>query len=78
MFPNAFSQWPVYEEVCKVNFQHCVKNECRVSLTDRIHNFQTRSGIHIASIESIMEAVSSGIKRQGRDVDHSPPSSAEV
>ena len=65
-------------EVWKVNFQHYVKYEFRVYQTDRIQNLQTRSDVQIASIQWILGALSSGIKRQGRDVDHSPPSSADV
>jgi hypothetical protein len=42
------------------------------------HRVQTGSGSHPASYPMGTGAVSLGIKRPGRKVDHSPPSSAEV
>jgi hypothetical protein len=36
------------------------------------------SGVHQPSIQWVPGALSSGIKRQGREADHSPPTSAEV
>jgi hypothetical protein len=38
-----------------------------------LHSVQTGSGA-----ESVPEALSPGVKRQGREADHSPPSRAEV
>jgi hypothetical protein len=39
---------------------------------------QTGSGTHPASYPMGKGALSLGIKRQGREADHSPPASAEV
>jgi hypothetical protein len=44
-----------------------------------LHSVQTDSGAHAASIPvGYMELFPRGVKRQGREADHSPPSSAEV
>jgi hypothetical protein len=42
------------------------------------HRVQTGSGAHSAPIEWVPKALSLGVKRPGRESDHSPPSSAEV
>jgi hypothetical protein len=42
------------------------------------HNVQTDSGAHPASYPRATGVLSSGVKRPGREADHSPPSSAEV
>jgi hypothetical protein len=42
------------------------------------HRVQTGSGAHPASYPMGTEGSFSGIKRPGRETDHSPPSSAEV
>jgi hypothetical protein len=42
------------------------------------HRVQNGSGAHPASYPMGTGALSLGIKRQGREADHSPPSSAEV
>jgi hypothetical protein len=43
-----------------------------------LHVVQTDSGVHQASYPMDMGGGSPGIKRPGREADHSPPSSAEV
>jgi hypothetical protein len=43
-----------------------------------LHVVQTESGVHQPPIEWVPEAISPGVKRQGREADHSPPASAEV
>jgi hypothetical protein len=40
--------------------------------------FQTGSGAHPASYPMGTGALSPGVKRPGREADHSPPTSAEV
>jgi hypothetical protein len=42
------------------------------------HRVQNGSGAHPASYTMGTRALSLGIKRPGREADHSPPSSAEV
>jgi hypothetical protein len=42
------------------------------------HRVQNGSGVHPASCQWVPEALSLGVKRPGREADHSPPSSAEV
>jgi len=42
------------------------------------HRVQTDSGAHPASYPICIGALSLGLKRPGREADHSPPSSAEV
>jgi hypothetical protein len=42
------------------------------------HRVQTGSGAHPASYPMGNGALSLGVKRRGRDADHSPPSSAEI
>jgi hypothetical protein len=42
------------------------------------HRFQNGSAAHATSYTIVSGAVSLGVKRQGREADHSPPSSAEV
>jgi hypothetical protein len=39
---------------------------------------QTGSGAHPASYPRVPGALSSGVKRPGREADHSPPSSPEI
>jgi hypothetical protein len=41
-------------------------------------NFQIGSGVHPASYSMGTGAVFWGVKRPGREVNHSPPSSADV
>jgi hypothetical protein len=43
-----------------------------------LHKDQAGSGAHPASYTMGTEAVPPGVKRQGREADHSPPSSAQV
>jgi hypothetical protein len=42
------------------------------------HRVQTGSGAHPASYPMGTRDFSVGVKREGREVDHSPPSSAEI
>jgi hypothetical protein len=42
------------------------------------HRVQNGSGTHLASYPMVPGALSLGVKRPGREADHSPPSSAEV
>jgi hypothetical protein len=42
------------------------------------HHVQNGSGAHPASYPMGTGAFSPGVKRPGREADHSPPSSAEV
>jgi hypothetical protein len=42
------------------------------------HNFQTGSGVHPASYPTDTGDFSLGVKRLGREADHSPPPSADV
>jgi len=42
------------------------------------HYLQNGSGAHPASIQCVPGALSLGVKRPGREADHSCPSSAEV
>jgi hypothetical protein len=42
------------------------------------HRVQTGSGAHPASYPMGTRALSLGVKRLGREADHSPPSSVEV
>jgi hypothetical protein len=42
------------------------------------HSVQNGSGAHPASYPMGTSALSLGVKRAGREADHSPPSSAEV
>jgi hypothetical protein len=42
------------------------------------YRFENGSGTHPASYPMGTRALSLGVKRQGREADHSPPSSAEV
>jgi hypothetical protein len=42
------------------------------------HNVQNGSGAHPASYLMVPGALSLGLKRPGREADHSPPSSAKV
>jgi hypothetical protein len=42
------------------------------------HRIQNGSGAHPASYQWVPGALSLGVKRPGREADHSPPSSAEV
>jgi hypothetical protein len=41
-------------------------------------SLQTGSGATQPPIQWVPGAISSGVKRQGREADHSPPSSVEV
>jgi hypothetical protein len=55
----------------------------RRSSPDRVKNFflhvvQTGSEAHLASCPTGTGVLSPGVKRQGREADHSPPASAEV
>jgi hypothetical protein len=43
-----------------------------------LHLVQTGSGIHPTSYKMGTGVSSPGVKRQGREADHSPPTSAEV
>jgi hypothetical protein len=43
-----------------------------------LHSFQTRSGVHPAFYAMGTRSSSPGVKRQGRDADHLPATSAEV
>jgi hypothetical protein len=43
-----------------------------------LHNVQTGSGAHPASYTAGTGAVSPGIKRQGREADHSVPSRSKI
>jgi hypothetical protein len=43
-----------------------------------LHVDQTSSGAHPASYPMGPGALSTGVKRQGREADHSPPTNAEV
>jgi hypothetical protein len=43
-----------------------------------LHIVQTGSGVHPTSYKMGTGGSFSGIKRQGREADHSPPTSAEV
>jgi hypothetical protein len=43
-----------------------------------LHVVQTGSGVHPASYPMGTGGSFSGVKRQGREADHSPPTSAEV
>jgi hypothetical protein len=42
------------------------------------HRVQTVSGVHPASYPWVPGTLPLGVKRPGREADHSPPSSAEV
>jgi hypothetical protein len=42
------------------------------------HRVQNGSGAHPAPNQWILGSLSLGVKRPGREADHSPPSSAEV
>jgi hypothetical protein len=42
------------------------------------HRVQNGSGVHPASIQWVLGAISPGVKRPGREADHSHPSSSEV
>jgi hypothetical protein len=42
------------------------------------YNVQNGSGAHSVSIQWVPGSLSLGVKRPGREADHSPPSSAEV
>jgi hypothetical protein len=42
-----------------------------------LHIVQTGSGVHPSSYTICTGALSAGVKRQAREADHSPPSSAE-
>jgi hypothetical protein len=42
------------------------------------HRVQTGCGAHQPTIQWIPGSLSLGVKRPGREADHSPPSSAEV
>jgi hypothetical protein len=42
------------------------------------HRVQNGSGAHLASYPMGTRSLSLGLKRPGREADHSPPSSAEV
>jgi hypothetical protein len=44
----------------------------------KIFLFSIESGTNLASSAMGIEALSQGIKRQGREADHSPPSNAAV
>jgi hypothetical protein len=52
--------------------------DCRWGLGTFRHSVQTGSGAHPTSYPMGTGAISLGIKRPGREADHSPPSSAEV
>jgi hypothetical protein len=43
-----------------------------------VYRVQTGSGIHPVSSPVVTGTPSTGIKRQGREADHSPPSSTEI
>jgi hypothetical protein len=43
-----------------------------------LHAVQTSSGVESTSYSMGTGALSPGVKRPGREVDHSPPASAEV
>jgi hypothetical protein len=43
-----------------------------------LHVVQTGSGVHPTSYPTGTEALFPGVKRPGREADHSPPASAEV
>jgi hypothetical protein len=43
-----------------------------------LHSVQTGSGAHPASFSTGIEIISQGVKRPGREADHSPPTSAEI
>jgi hypothetical protein len=50
----------------------------RVRELPLLHNVQARSGAHLHPIQWVPGPVSPGIKQQGCEADHSPPSSAKV
>jgi hypothetical protein len=53
----------------------------RVPVGSRIFsspNVQTGSGVHPTSYPMDTGVLSPGVKRQGREADHSPPTTAEV
>jgi hypothetical protein len=43
-----------------------------------LHIVQTGSGVHPTSYKMVTGVSFPGVKRQGREADHSPPTSAEV
>jgi hypothetical protein len=43
-----------------------------------LHSVQTESRTHQCAIQYVRGALPQEVKRQGREADHSPPSSAEV
>jgi hypothetical protein len=55
--------------------------DVRVAVGSRmtfLHIVQTCTEVHITSYPMGTEGSFSGVKRQGREADHSPPTSAEV
>jgi hypothetical protein len=50
----------------------------RVKKFSLLHIVQTRSGVHPTSYKMRTGALSRGVKWQGREADHSLPTSAEV
>jgi len=42
------------------------------------HHVQTGTGAHSASYTKDTEVLYSGVKRPGREADHSPPSTSEI
>jgi hypothetical protein len=44
----------------------------------QFHSTQTGSGVHLASYPTEPGALSPGVKRQGREANQLPPSSAEI
>jgi hypothetical protein len=44
----------------------------------RMYDILTRYQVNTASVQWVLGALSPGLRRPGREVDHSPPTSAEV
>jgi hypothetical protein len=55
-----------------------VKSPGRVKKFSLLHTVQTGSGVHPTSYKIGTGGSYLGVKRQGREADHSPPTSAEV
>jgi hypothetical protein len=51
---------------------------CRGKRFSSLHSVQTGSGAYLAFYPVGTGALSQGVKRQGREANYSPPSSAEV
>jgi hypothetical protein len=67
--------WIINSAVRKYNIKN---TRFIVSAVGKYHRGQNGSGVHPASYPMGTGALSLGVKRPGREAEHSPPSSAEV